>query len=585
MQPFQPPFRGMQSHGSNNCFPQQVLFPPPPGPMIAGNFGSSFNHLFPCASGAQPQVPSRCHASSNQSSIMPFSLDNTSMNFGNSHANVMSIPGRPPLHPAPFPGVITNHQHLTHAFPQTVHQMGFVPLGHLSGVQQNFNQIAAFQPPCWQFGSQQPSFGVNQNLHGQNFFQGPITCLSQMPQMIDTAPAAGQLPDSSGPENCGNSNVNMSNLNFANDAKKNMAPNPNMFLAHVVDQNAMKVPPGPGQHSQDTASSQSQGNTGIQNFRNGPQGSIERYSPKFQRYQPQHSGNPRGKFSKNHRNGWKGHQSGAGKSNLMKCNKNPMQERKRFTSLLSYTDEEIRKWREERKRNFPTKLNVEKKSNHHVNHEDSKMRRQQLKQILAKQAELGVEVAELPPEYLSDSENQVDRNREDRRSHHKSGRFRNKFNRRGRDSRDDMQTKRQKLGQETAHEVLTSTRKPTLLEKLLSADIKRDKSHLLQVFRFMVLNSFFKDWPAKLGVLPLVRVRDGSGTEDIAKGNFVLQGDNAVSKVENVVNGDCDLEDVEQQGEPTESDFEGEEMADGGEKDLEEVGIGNIEGEEGEITD
>jgi cleavage and polyadenylation specificity factor subunit 4 len=42
-----------------------------------------------------------------------------------------------------------------------------------------------------------------------------------------------------------------------------------------------------------------------------------------------------------------------------------------------------------------------------------------------------------------------------------------------------------------------SKREATLLENLLSREIKREKSHLLQIFRFMVNNSFFSEWPNK----------------------------------------------------------------------------------------
>ncbi|XP_068657448.1 uncharacterized protein [Aristolochia californica] len=588
MLPFTPSFNGMQSHGGNSCVPQQVLFPAQ-GPVNSGNFGSSFNHLFPCSSGAQPQIPSHFHAPGNQSPLVPFGVDNTSMNFGNSHANAVSIPTRPPFPSASFPGVVSNHQHLSHAIQQTVHQLGFVPHGHLSTVQQSFNPIASFQPACWQFCSHQPSQGVNQNPHGRVFLQTPMGCLSQMHQMIDATPAvnfnvANQIVDMSGPEQCGNSTVNMNNRNIATDIMHKTVPNPNTFLSPLVDQKAMQVPPGPSQPSQGNTSLHSQGNT-RKNFRNGPQGSRERYSPqKFQKHQSQHSGNPKGKFSNNHRNGWKGQQSGAGKPNLMNCRKNPMHEHKRITTSLSYTDEEIKKWREERKRNFPTRLN--NKSNQHPDHEDTKMRRQQLKQILAKQAELGVEVAELPTDYLSESENQVDRNLAERGLRQKKGRFRNKFDRRGRHGGDEVHTKRQKLGQDATHGLWPSTRKPTLLEKLLSADIKRDKSHLLQVFRFMVLNSFFKDLPDKPVGSPLARVRDGSGTEDIVNEKYTLnEGDDAVSKVENNDDRDCDQEDAEDHGEQDENGCEGEEMVYGGQKDFREVQIDSSEGEEGEITD
>lgn len=54
----------------------------------------------------------------------------------------------------------------------------------------------------------------------------------------------------------------------------------------------------------------------------------------------------------------------------------------------------------------------------------------------------------------------------------------------------------------------SSKREPSLLEKLLSADIKREKSRLLQVFRFMLLNDFFKQWPEKPLEFPIITVKD-----------------------------------------------------------------------------
>ncbi|KAJ7553025.1 hypothetical protein O6H91_06G081700 [Diphasiastrum complanatum] len=40
-----------------------------------------------------------------------------------------------------------------------------------------------------------------------------------------------------------------------------------------------------------------------------------------------------------------------------------------------------------------------------------------------------------------------------------------------------------------------SKREPTLLAKLLDGDIRKDKSHLLQCFRFFVNNCFLAEWP------------------------------------------------------------------------------------------
>ncbi|KAK3000490.1 hypothetical protein RJ639_022529 [Escallonia herrerae] len=245
---------------------------------------------------------------------------------------------------------------------------------------------------------------------------------------------------------------------------------------------------------------------------------------------------------------------------------------------LNYTEQEIQQWLEERKRNYPSKTNMEKKVAQKMtepegtekdaklrrqmyiefhqsltttkNHEDlSKPENEQLKEILAKQAELGCEVAEIPSQYLSDAEKLVHGREEKRRTFNKKGRFQNKFNKRGRLHQNDRFTKKQRSA---AHDSYTVTdqnddsiktdgavnnnrsikpamnqREPTLLQKLLSADIRRDKSRLLQVFRFMVMNSFFKDWPEKPLRFPLVTVKEN---EVDGKGELVEDGYSQVKK-------------------------------------------------------
>ncbi|KAF2294824.1 hypothetical protein GH714_020720 [Hevea brasiliensis] len=138
----------------------------------------------------------------------------------------------------------------------------------------------------------------------------------------------------------------------------------------------------------------------------------------------------------------------------------------------------------------------------------------QLKEILAKQAELGVEVAEIPSHYLSDSEKQVNEREDNRMFVTKKGRFLNKRDRRGRYNRNDRLAKQQTLANKDSSNMSSfNERKPTLLQKLLSADIRKDKHHLLQVFRLMVANSFFDDWPEKPLKFPLVVVKE-YGRED-----------------------------------------------------------------------
>lgn len=295
--------------------------------------------------------------------------------------------------------------------------------------------------------------------------------------------------------------------------------------------------------------------------------------------------------------------------------------------------EEIQQWREERKRNYPTESTItrkaqemqQKRARGELIDEDAKKRRQRLREILTKQAELGIQVAEVPDHYMHDS-------LDHQKGHHKSGHrghfhqdsltsrnvpnnynfqkskksqsresgksnevgtddeamkiprledltsprsvlndasdFKVKQSREsieivspasgiqcpessplppGADKSDkealgiapqnditdvDMQLQHSdgkmfhkvqsicryfqkgfcKKGQRCDHVHVRmsndghnqtslaskhSKREPTLLEKLLSREIKREKSHLLQVFRFMVNNSFFSEWPNK----------------------------------------------------------------------------------------
>ncbi|KAJ6773220.1 NUCLEAR FRAGILE X MENTAL RETARDATION PROTEIN INTERACTING PROTEIN 1 [Salix koriyanagi] len=233
-------------------------------------------------------------------------------------------------------------------------------------------------------------------------------------------------------------------------------------------------------------------------------------------------------------------------------------------------------------KHFPTKTNIEKKLTESlidsgVIDKEANFRRKQLKEILAKQAELGVEVAEIPPEYMLDSEKlgvevaetptsylldseklgveaaeipphhlldsqkQEHGRGDNRKSLTKKGRFRNKHDRRGRykkKDRSDMQT-----GLEN------EDRKPTLLEKLLCADIRRDKHRLLQVFRFMVANSFFKDWSDKPLKFPSVVVKEDGCEDEQQEEKSSLAGEEA-SEVRNntavepgngFVIGKCDI--------------------------------------------
>ncbi|XP_075646257.1 uncharacterized protein LOC142617337 isoform X2 [Castanea sativa] len=215
---------------------------------------------------------------------------------------------------------------------------------------------------------------------------------------------------------------------------------------------------------------------------------------------------------------------------------------------LTYTTQEIQQWCEARRKNYPSKATVEKKQVQKLADAESiareaKLRREQLKEILAKQAELGVEVAEVPSHYLSDSEKQGHRREENRMPFTKKGRFRNRFDKRGRYEKKDRFAKKQKLADKNSSDVSSlNKKKPTLLQKLLSADVRRDKSHLLQIFRFMVMNSFFTDWPDKPLKFPSVIDKESGCECEVVEEKSSPVGKDAEGGYKAVVNKSHDEE-------------------------------------------
>ncbi|XP_075492326.1 uncharacterized protein LOC142530388 isoform X1 [Primulina tabacum] len=215
----------------------------------------------------------------------------------------------------------------------------------------------------------------------------------------------------------------------------------------------------------------------------------------------------------------KGSKNGANTSILSDTGKQIQVEKGRPLTL-NYTEQEIQQWREQRKKNYPSKANMEKKLKDNsmrleVTDAVAKIRRQELKEILEKQAELGCEVAEIPSCYLPDSERQTDGRVKDQHVFGKRERFPNKFDRQGKfhqnfHDRNDCFAKKQRLASDSTH--LDNKREPSLLQKLLYSDIKRDATYLLQTFRFMVMNSFFADWPSKSLRFPVVVIKE-SGDE------------------------------------------------------------------------
>ncbi|GAU35779.1 hypothetical protein TSUD_56550 [Trifolium subterraneum] len=175
--------------------------------------------------------------------------------------------------------------------------------------------------------------------------------------------------------------------------------------------------------------------------------------------------------------------------------------------IPNYSEQEIQQWREARKKNHPSSIGRIEKQFEPSTSKDSKVidrevLQRQLKEVLAKQAELGVEVAEIPSHYLKNGANQGLQSEEQNNTFNNRRRLRN--NGRRNPNKRSRYNKKQKL----ADKDFLENKKSTLLQKLMSADIKRDKRYLLQVFRFMTANSFFKDYPDKPLVYPSVLVKE-----------------------------------------------------------------------------
>ncbi|KAJ8756265.1 hypothetical protein K2173_025077 [Erythroxylum novogranatense] len=191
---------------------------------------------------------------------------------------------------------------------------------------------------------------------------------------------------------------------------------------------------------------------------------------------------------------------------------------KKRSLALTYTEQEIRIWHEQRRKNYPSKANIEKQAEKLADpdaiNRETKLRREQLKEILSKQAELGVEVAEIPSHYLTDSQKQAHGTEGNGRPFTKKGRSRNRHAKRGRDNRNKWSKQQESVNKDP------SKRQLSLLQKLLSSDIRRDKHRLLQVLRFMVMNSFFEDWPEKALKYPLVVLKEDGFENEILKSSL-----------------------------------------------------------------
>ncbi|XP_024534105.1 uncharacterized protein LOC112347443 [Selaginella moellendorffii] len=258
-------------------------------------------------------------------------------------------------------------------------------------------------------------------------------------------------------------------------------------------------------------------------------------------------------------------------------------------NISKESEEETRKWREARRRNYPTTANIERKlqaiqgriERGELVDEDALMRQESMKQILARQAELGCQIAEIPSYYLSQRytekktslgrPSKAPRASEDQEgsrvfhSGRRQGRkicvfFQKGHCKKGRrchflhDTANNNDEERKDSRSENAKaERVQKEREPTLLAKLLSSEIKRDKSHLLQCFRFFVNNRFLEDHHPGAPLKLFEWAEDDEPEEAKAKAPPVVVLDDSEE----------DLED-EDEDEDEIDEEEGEEVDDGG---------------------
>ncbi|KAL1828268.1 uncharacterized protein LOC108209695 isoform X3 [Daucus carota subsp. sativus] len=433
---------------------------------------------------------------------------------------------------------------------------GMLPLGQFPNgfVPQNFNMgMNQFNLPQLN-GQILPQNLMNQGggisfPNGQFFVQTPMQNMGQFVQMPMGLSAPFLQNQVRGPQNPAfNGNQQFGVLNFngvsVQSNQQQNAANGNQQLqgnspvqppfGSVQSQQTQNLQPQVFNNQQGNPRNDSVINNVANNGRNSQSRNFGRHprqdrSPGFGKSQNHHVQNGKGKF-KNGR-GAKCYQNER-KFGLPDPSNGTQVEKKKFLPL-NYTEQEIKQWREARKRHYPSKSNIEKKSKKKMAESEladteAKLRRQQLKEVLVKQAELGCEVAEIPSHYLSDSEKQVYGAEQNRAAFNKKGKFRNRPNRRGKrendrfakkqrlSNTDSTSTNEQNVSKQMQRTRNNNTsvvqkREPSLLQKLLSADIRRDRGRLLQVFRFMVMNSFFKYQPEKPLMFPTVIVRETEG--------------------------------------------------------------------------
>ncbi|XP_021669746.2 uncharacterized protein LOC110657013 isoform X2 [Hevea brasiliensis] len=549
-----------QIQSNNSTVPVQVF---PTNPSLANlcNMLQNSMPIQPQLGIINPQIP------------IPFNNSNTIM------------PNMPPLM-TQQPGFVNQ---------LGIPQMGFAPQTNMNTIPMFMNQLNPCQPQGQPFAFNFSN--LPQQLHHNMVFPNPKTIMQNLNpvvpiQMSNPSQAVGPRNPSSfaNPLFVVGQQGNSNQQNFLED-KRTQQVQGSLFTMPQT------------QNSRPSASFRRQGNpvsdgrnsTSTSNWKSFPGKGFKKNPKKeasklgYQKSQFHHVNNRKRMFGFSNEHKGKGYRyeraTKYGRTNPIE----QTMENKRSLALI-YTEQEIKQWREERRKNYPSKANIEKKGNERLTNsgvfnKEAKQRREQLKEILAKQAELGVEVAEIPSHYLSDSEKQVNEREDNRMFVTKKGRFLNKRDRRGRYNRNDRLAKQQTLANKDSSNMSSfNERKPTLLQKLLSADIRKDKHHLLQVFRLMVANSFFDDWPEKPLKFPLVVVKE-YGREDDEQ---VAENSSITGKVVNEVRKKTIAENIDHVG--ADDDDDGDERVEqktryaGGKFSLVKE-IDKTEEEEGEIID
>ncbi|KAK8629732.1 hypothetical protein V6N13_078561 [Hibiscus sabdariffa] len=463
-------------------------------------------------------------------------------------------------------------------FPTPNNSMGFPQFGPILPILNNLSmsqQLAAQfnnplhnpNQPNWLNLPQQNNTALTNGQQQQRQQQQQLFLQKQLQNMNQLLNA--QLPDLSQLVSCFNPTA------VQNPHSGFMQPNPMQQQAsqgqqNLSDVNASNLPTAAASQVQgDPSFRKPMGGPGKhgQNLNFFPGRSARRYRKKFQQPRLNQVDNAKGAFAFSNGHKRKGLDNGREAKSPHSNSANPAKEERRSLAL-TYTEQEIRQWREERKKFYPTKANINKKLSGKVaDTEVTKLRSEQLKEILAKQAELGVQVAEIPSHYQLGSEKKVNGREENFRLSTKRGRFVTRDDKRGKpDTRDCFSKKPSSTTEESFDGTSFNKRSPTLLKKLLSAEKRKDKSQMLQVFHFMIMNSFFKDWPERPLKFPVVVVKDGATEGEIIEEKPLLGAEDSTQVCNNTMTqgivdaagGDDDDDDVSNNNSEDDDDEEEE---------------------------